>query len=219
MNSSAEVQGCVGCDVGYYSFDHLDGCAGGSCPVRACNKCPAGAQCDYREEERFRSLVTGAEWVLTQEANYLRNRVAKCPSGHILARGNDPDNDQCIVCPLGKYSVAEAIFPSILTTANSVGATDMCIPCPQNADCKGRNLIEPEAGYWIHEDERAFVNETAAPAPGGPRNVTVYRCGLNACKGGNRSECETGRTGPICGELMVPRRAVCVREVDDERVV
>eukprot|EP00961_Rhodomonas_salina_P297023 3936872-Rhodomonas_salina.9 len=202
VNSSTEAQGCTRCDVGFYSFDHIDGCAGGSCPVRACNKCPAGAVCDYREPEPFRSLVAGAEWVLTQEANYLRNRVSKCPPGHVLARGNDPDSDQCIDCPIGKYSVAEAVFPSTLATADLVGATDMCIPCPANADCQGRNLMEPDPGFWIHEHDRALVNASAVPASGGPRNVTVYRCGLNACKGGNQSECESGRMGPICGEPM-----------------
>eukprot|EP00961_Rhodomonas_salina_P174397 2351891-Rhodomonas_salina.2 len=71
--------------------------------------------------------------------------------------------------------------------------------CPEHADCDGKNLVLPDPGFWIHWDDRALVDGRAEPSPTGPKNITVYYCGPSSCKGGNRSECTSGRTGPICG--------------------
>eukprot|EP00961_Rhodomonas_salina_P279032 3769418-Rhodomonas_salina.2 len=104
-------------------------------------------------------------------------------------------------CRFGKYSVATAVFPSLLTVADAEGAAALCSECPQDAQCAGGNLLEPDPGFWIHWDDRALVNASATPAPQ-PKNVTVYRCSPGACQGGNRSLCSEGREGPICGACI-----------------
>lgn len=120
--------------------------------------------------------MPGALWVDIQDDTNVRKRLQVCPSGHILIRASDPVFDQCIPCRYGKYSVSLAIYPSQLHTANASAAMELCEDCPDNAECIGGNIVVPDRGYWIHENDRALVNASAIPSPDGPKSVKVYQC-------------------------------------------
>ncbi len=104
-------------------------------------------------------------------------RVYECPAGYTLSRDDVyPDQDRCIVCTNGFYSLTPA-------TSNQT----VCKPCPIGGDCPGGNIVNAKEGFWRrmmgHEyDSKNTPTNVASDVKNTSFDVAhVFRCppGLN----------------------------------------
>jgi hypothetical protein len=87
-------------------------------------------------------------------------RVHECPAGYILIR-NDlyPDQDRCLVCPAGSYSLNPV-------TSNE----STCKQCPIGGDCPGGNNVTAKEGFWRKMQGQNDSNTTSFDA------AYLFRC-------------------------------------------
>ncbi len=82
---------------------------------------------------------------------YHRFRLIECPPGYTISRDDSfPDQDRCLICPSGMYSII---------VANSTLIS--CLQCPVGARCTGGGFVEAIDGFWRRDGAQA---------------VEVFRC-------------------------------------------
>jgi hypothetical protein len=113
----------------------------------------SGATCP--DGKTFSSTVNGSTW--SAELFGMRDhifRLVECPAGFIISRDDSfPDQDRCVQCPSGMYSIVVANSTSI-----------SCRPCPLGAKCPGGSTVEASYGFWRRDG--AQVVEVFRCAPG-----------------------------------------------------
>jgi hypothetical protein len=103
---------------------------------------------------------------------------SECIEGQIYAA----DKNTCEDCGEGTYSLVK-------------GADAVCMSCPANARCRGKNIIEVAFGYW-----RSSINSSE-----------IFKCYQKySCVGGYDNICLEGFHGILCG--------VCADQSDSNEI-
>jgi len=191
---------CLPCHPGQYvlSPDQTD-----------CVDCPAGGSCDG---DRF----TAAPFSTFEVEDGSHYRVVACDPGYVLVRSSsNPAFDQCVECPMSKYSLSPARWSpnaslSVQAVENAIDAVGLCLDCPIGAICPGGAKVQPLPGYWREEvTRRVLPSEEAVvlhrrnsneSGVGGKQQskVKLWPCSPGACLG--NSTCAIGHQGPLCSQ-------------------
>jgi hypothetical protein len=96
-----------------------------------------GATCPDGKE--FNPIINESKWsVEFFGTGSHRFRLIECPAGYTISRDDSfPDQDRCLICPSGMYSIIVANSTSI-----------SCRQCPLGARCTGGNFVEAITGFW-----------------------------------------------------------------------
>ena len=82
----------------------------------------SGASCE--DGASFNPIIENSVWVSELVSENHMYRLQLCPPGYEFHRDDvSPDQDQCVICPSGKY---------LLESTNSI--QDQCLPCPVGND-------------------------------------------------------------------------------------
>ena len=113
--------------------------------------------------------MNGSKWEIKRSSESHLYRLIECPPGYVISRDEMfPDQDRCVQCTAGFYS---------LVVAKSTD--DACQPCPIGGNCTGGDIVLSIDGYW-----RRNV---------GLDDVILYSAEIYKCPVGSRSAlyCET----------------------------
>ncbi len=94
-------------------------------------------------------------------------RLSSCPPGYVMSMDYSfPDQDRCVECEAGKYSLVEATNISI-----------SCRPCPIGASCPGGSTVDAVEGYWKQDYSKSVESTHLAVA-------RVFKCapGTHPCQ-------------------------------------
>jgi hypothetical protein len=175
----------------------------------------AGAICP--DGKVFLPSVNESKWEVNQSSGNDVYRLVECPPGYVISRDEKfPDQDRCILCAAGTYSLIAAVSTAVA-----------CRPCPVGGDCIGGDVVLAKEGFW----RRDIDLEEKLPA------AQIYKCPIGSlctlnfssgpfltvpwlltgnCLGQN--ECSNNGTGPVCGvcpdtSVMTPQGCkVCPSE-------
>ena len=113
--------------------------------------CPDGSQ--------FIPVVSGSRWTVENSIEGHLFRLSTCPPGFTISRDDAfPDQDRCVLCLPGTYSLVVATSTSIT-----------CLPCPVGGNCSfGGDVVLSLPGYW-RRDATVFISNASIPAE-------IYRC-------------------------------------------
>jgi hypothetical protein len=144
VNATTELQTCVACLPGTYSYSSFDGCGKDSCGERKCNLCPAGARCGGADD--FQPLVAKSEWEKVFDGSSVKMRLMTCPQGYVLVRRPDrPENDECVKCLPNTYMVEAASYETGKGVSSSAAilqsGLDLCRTCPLGSICNGQDEV------------------------------------------------------------------------------
>ncbi len=103
--------------------------------------------------------MNGSEWEVTESSGNDVYRLIECPSGYVIKREEDfPDQDHCIQCAEGTYSI-------ILAKSTAVA----CHPCPVGGICTGGDSVLAIEGFWMQDVGMENRSMTTAQ---------IYKCSL-----------------------------------------
>jgi hypothetical protein len=163
VNDTVQKQTCAACPANSYSVNPVDDCGSSYCIERPCNTCPAGLVCSGGSSVVSALPTDGSKWdrvveesSLVEEGSTTRLRVSQCGAGHVLVRGKSPDQDACVPCPTGTFSLEAASFSESRMTSGSAAILvkdfELCATCPTGADCFGGQQATPKPGFWRGKD-------------------------------------------------------------------
>ena len=96
----------------------------------------AGATCP--DGNIFLPVVNGSKWAVNKSTGNNLYRLIECPAGYVISQDESfPDQDRCVQCQAGTYS---------LIVAKSTDAA--CLPCPIGGNCTGGNIVQSTDGFW-----------------------------------------------------------------------
>ncbi len=99
-------------------------------------------------------MVNGSKWEVNRSESSGTHlyRLIECPPGYIISRDEMfPDQDRCVQCSAGSYSIVVA------------KSTDVaCKPCPIGGNCTGGDVVMSIAGYWRRVDGLENINMSSA---------------------------------------------------------
>ncbi len=131
----------------------------------------AGANCP--DGSAFVPAVNGSNWLIHDSIGSGQlYRLRSCPPGYIMSMDYSfPDQDRCIECESGKYSLVEA-----------TNISTVCRACPIGGSCPGGSTVDSIEGYWKQEYSE-FVETTNLGV------VRVFKCapGTHLFRGSNVS--------------------------------
>ena len=88
-------------------------------------------------------------------------RLISCPPGYMMGMDYSfPDQDRCIECEPGKYSLVVA-----------TNASSLCLACPIGGSCPGGSTVIAVDGYWKKDYSRSFQVESTNLAV-----ARIFRC-------------------------------------------
>jgi hypothetical protein len=114
-----------------------------------------GAICP--DGKTFNSVVNESKWsVESIKVGGHFFRLIECPIGYTISKDDSfPDQDRCVQCPSGMYSIVVANSTSI-----------SCHLCPLGAQCPGGSIVEAQKGFWRREGGQAQTVEVFRCPPG-----------------------------------------------------
>jgi hypothetical protein len=126
------------------------------CVVLAGATCPDGSN--------FVPVVNGSQWDVNQSSGNHLYRLVKCPAGYIISRDDKfPDQDRCVQCQVGTYSL-------IVATSTAVA----CQPCPVGGTCPGGDVVLSIDGYWRRLNGTSFATAEIFKCPVGKFAILVF---------------------------------------------
>ena len=226
VNDTVLKQTCAACPANSYSVNPVDDCGSSYCIERPCNTCPAGLVCSGGSSVVSASPTDGSKWDRVVEKSSLGNttrlRVSQCGAGHVLVRGKSPEQDACVSCPAGTFSLEVASFSESRMTSGSAAILvkdfELCATCPAGADCFGGEQAAPKSGFWRGKDmacSAASCNEqTGICDPAKCSNIT----GINR-RGASSADSASGCTGEDCRAMVMVYRCPPSACVQDAKVL
>ena len=96
--------------------------------------------------------MNGSKWAVNSSSGNHLYRLIECPSGYVISRDESfPDQDRCVQCTTGFYSLVVA------------KSTDVaCQPCPIGGSCTGGDTVLSIDGYWRREMSQDEINIASA---------------------------------------------------------
>lgn len=116
----------------------------------------AGATCP--DGSKFLPVVNGSKWGVEKPSDGIHlYRLIGCPPGYVISRDDlFPDQDRCVQCSTGTYSLIFAESTAV-----------KCQACPVGGICSGGDIVQSTDGFWRRDVEVLTVVAVSAE---------IYKC-------------------------------------------